>query len=132
MRRMARVLVSSCLLGERVRYHGGHAACDEDVLRRWQREGRLVPFCPEVAGGFSVPREPAEIAGGDGSDVLTGAARVVDRRGRDVTNGFLSGARACVQSAKRHGVRLAVLKEGSPSCATGAVYDGRAEDGSSD
>ncbi len=116
--------MSSCLLGERVRYHGGHAALDDEILRGWQEEGRLVLFCPEVAGGLPVPRELAELAGGDGYEVLKGLARVVDRHGRDVTSGFLSGAEACVRSALHHDVGLAVLKEGSPSCATGQIHDG--------
>lgn len=75
-----------------------------------------MPFCPEVAGGFSVPRTPAEIQRGDGHDVLRYAARVVDRNGHDVTEGFLSGAHATVRTASRHGVKLAILKDGSPSC----------------
>ena len=55
---MIKVLVSSCLLGEPVRYHGGDAACSNDILDRWKREGRLVSVCPEVAGGLPVPRPP--------------------------------------------------------------------------
>src|SRR5688572_6402988 len=62
-RRMVKVLVSACLLGERVRYNGADARCPSDVLERWAREGRLVPFCPEVAGGLPVPRPAAEIGG---------------------------------------------------------------------
>lgn len=45
---MEKVLISACLLGERVRYHGGDARIDHPVLRRWADEGRLVPVCPEV------------------------------------------------------------------------------------
>ena len=51
---MIKILISACLLGERVRYHGGDAALSDVILDRWRREGRLVPFCPEVAGGLSV------------------------------------------------------------------------------
>ena len=63
--RLERILVSSCLLGERVRYDGADANAASAALDRWQAEGRLVPFCPEVAGGLPVPRPPAEIDGGD-------------------------------------------------------------------
>jgi uncharacterized protein YbbK (DUF523 family) len=38
---MVKVLVSACLLGERVRYNGADARCASDVLDRWAREGRL-------------------------------------------------------------------------------------------
>ena len=47
------VLVSACLLGERVRYHGGDAWIAHPILERWHAEGRLVAFCPEVAGGLT-------------------------------------------------------------------------------
>src|SRR5260221_14785681 len=78
---MIKVLVSACLLGERVRYHGGDAPCPSDILDRWKLEGRLVSACPEVAGGLPVPRPPAEIAGGDGHAVLKGDAVVGDGSG---------------------------------------------------
>lgn len=58
---MQRVLVSACLLGERVRHNGEHKQSHDSVLQRWLREGRVVPFCPEVAGGLPVPRPAAEI-----------------------------------------------------------------------
>jgi uncharacterized protein YbbK (DUF523 family) len=121
---MIKVLVSSCLLGEPVRYHGGDAQCPSSILDRWKAEGRLVPICPETAGGLPVPRPPAEIAGGDGSAVLRGDACVGDSTGVDVTAAFLQGARASLETAVANGVRLAVLKDGSPSCATSYIHDG--------
>jgi uncharacterized protein YbbK (DUF523 family) len=121
---MVKVLVSACLLGERVRYHGGDAACASDVLDRWRSEGRIVPVCPETAAGLSVPRPAAEIAGGDGHAVLRAEAVVSDRSGADVTAAFVAGARAALEAANRSGARLAVLKDGSPSCGSSYVFDG--------
>ena len=121
---MIKVLVSSCLLGEPVRYHGGDARCANEILERWRAEGRVVPVCPETAAGLPVPRPPAEIAGGDGSAVLRGVATVGDSSGMDVTAVFLNGARATLEAARRGGARLAVLKDGSPSCATTYIHDG--------
>jgi uncharacterized protein YbbK (DUF523 family) len=121
---MIRVLVSSCLLGEAVRYHGGDAHCPSSILDRWREEGRLVSACPETAGGLPVPRPPAEITGGDGIAVLQGDAYVGDGTGADVTAAFLRGARATLETAVANGVRLAVLKDGSPSCATSYIHDG--------
>jgi len=121
---MIKVLVSSCLLGERVRYHGGDASCSDDILDRWKQEGRLVLVCPEVAGGLPVPRPPAEIVGGDGNAVLTKEAYVGDFSGADVTDAYLRGAQATLEAALASGVRLAVFKDGSPSCATTYIYDG--------
>ena len=121
---MIKVLVSACLLGERVRYHGGDAAFPSAVLDRWKGEGRLVPVCPEVAAGLPVPRPPAEIVGGDGHAVLTKAASVGDGTGADVTEAFLRGARVTLEAAVADGVRLAVFKDGSPSCGVTYVHDG--------
>jgi uncharacterized protein YbbK (DUF523 family) len=121
---LIRVLVSSCLLGEPVRYHGGDALCASPILDQWMAEGRIVPACPETAGGLTVPRPPAEIVGGDGRTVLQGDAYVGDITGANVTPAFLQGARATLDAALATGVRLAILKDGSPSCGTSYVYDG--------
>lgn len=120
------VLVSACLAGEPVRYNGRPVLCDHPVLARWQAEGRVLVCCPEVAGGLPVPRPPVEIeSGGDGSAVLTGGARVYERTGADVSAAFVTGATLTVQAAIAAGIRVAVLKEGSPSCGSGAIADGR-------
>ena len=116
--------MSSCLLGENVRYHGGDARLESGILDRWRDEGRLVPCCPEMAGGLPVPRPPAEIAGTDGSAVLRGEATVGDSTGTDVTSLFLHGARETLRLAQAHGARLAILKDGSPSCGVTYIHDG--------
>ena len=121
---MIRVLVSSCLLGEAVRFHGGDARLVSDILDRWRSEGRLVPACPETAAGLPVPRPPAEIAGGDGVAVLRREAYVGDSTGADVTAAFLDGARRTLEVARESGARLAVLKDGSPSCGSTYIHDG--------
>ncbi|MDU9391148.1 DUF523 domain-containing protein [Pseudomonas sp. zfem002] len=117
------VLVSACLLGQPVRYDG-RASGHPDLLRRWQAQGRVVPLCPEVAGGLPTPRPPAEIPGGQGAAVLDGDAQVVTVRGEDVSAQFLAGARQALELVRRHGIRVAVLKSGSPSCGNRLVYDG--------
>jgi uncharacterized protein YbbK (DUF523 family) len=121
---MVRVLVSACLLGERVRYDGRDAAAHDDVLARWSAEGRVVRFCPEVAGGLGVPRPAAEIRGAGGAAVLARRATVVTREGADVTDAFVLGAERALEAALANGARLAVLKQNSPSCGSTAVYDG--------
>jgi uncharacterized protein YbbK (DUF523 family) len=116
--------VSSCLLGAEVRHHGGSARIENAILQRWEREGRIVAVCPEVAGGLGTPRPPAELLGGDGVSVLRGRAEVRTREGADVSAAFVAGARHAVALATEHGVRVAVLKSVSPSCGVGLVYDG--------
>lgn len=121
---MGKVLISACLLGERVRYDARDAAVHDDVLDRWQREGRIVAICPEMAGGLPVPRPPCEIQGGEGADVLAGRAHVRTQSGADTTAAFRSGAEKALALAQRHGIRVAVLKERSPSCGSTQIYDG--------
>ena len=122
---MERILVSACLLGAKVRYHGGDARLPHPTLQRWQEEGRLVMACPEVDGGLGTPRPPAEIAGCDaGRGVLARVAFVRTAAGADVTNQFLAGASMALDAARRNGVRVAILKDGSPSCGSSLVYDG--------
>ncbi|KTT46383.1 purine nucleoside phosphorylase [Pseudomonas oryzihabitans] len=120
---MEKILVSRCLLGHRVRYDGG-AHGPFDLLGSWQAEGRIVPLCPEVAGGLPTPRPPAEIAGGQGGAVLDGQLPVLTDSGADVTAAFVAGAEAALELVARHGIRLAVLKARSPSCGNSGNYDG--------
>lgn len=121
---MIRVLVSSCLLGNPVRYNGSDAPSDKTILSRWKDEGRLVHFCPEIAAGFPTPRPPAETVGGDGKLVLIGKARVLEDTGSDVTEMFIDGAKQALAFAKNNDVRIAILTDGSPSCGSTFVYDG--------
>ena len=106
------VLVSACLMGFRCRYDGG--AQRLDCLDALRERHVLVPVCPEVMGGLPTPREPSEIRSG----------RVVTRDGRDVTEAFARGAREAEKIALACGCRCALLKERSPSCGLGRVYDG--------
>ena len=120
---MEKLLVSRCLLGHRVRYDGG-AHGPYDLLQQWQAEGRIVPLCPEVAGGLPTPRAPAEIAGGQGGDVLEGRLPVLTDSGADVTAAFIGGAEAALRLVRQHDLRIAVLKARSPSCGNTHNYDG--------
>jgi uncharacterized protein YbbK (DUF523 family) len=120
---MQKILVSRCLLGQRVRYDGG-AHGPFTVLERWQQEGRIVPLCPEVAGGLPTPRAPAEIAGGQGALVLDGQLPVLTVDGEDVTAAFVDGAEQALALVAQHGIRLALLKARSPSCGNLEAYDG--------
>lgn len=117
---MGKVLVSACLLGIECRYNGGHCQVDDLHL-----EGAAaVPFCPEEAGGLPTPREPAEIVGGSGDDVLDGQARVVTKGGVDVTRMYIAGAQAALELCRCHRIKRAILKSRSPSCGAAAIYDG--------
>ena len=108
------ILVSACLLGAPCRYDGTGKL--EPALERLRAQGHtLVPVCPEVLGRLPTPRPPAERQP-DG--------RVVTREGADVTAEYRAGAERALELARAHGCTLAVLKERSPSCGRGQIYDG--------
>ena len=121
---MIKILVSACLVGQPTRYDGGPARFRHAILDRWYQDGRIVAICPETAGGLGIPREPAEIVGGDGRAVLAGRARVVDRQGVDVSAGFTQGARELFAVAQSKKITMALLKANSPSCGNTSIYDG--------
>lgn len=109
-----KILVSQCLLGVPCRYDGQSKPAA--ALNKLAEQGHtLIPVCPEVMGGLPTPRPPAERQS-DG--------RVVNRAGADVTAEYAAGARCALETALSHGCTVAVLKEKSPSCGSGQVYDG--------
>lgn len=109
-----RVLVSACLLGVNCRYNGIPGG-DEAVKELLVREDILfIPVCPEQLGGLSTPRTPSERKG----------ERVYSFEGEDRTDAFFNGARETLRLAKMYGCEAAILKERSPSCGNGFVYDG--------
>ena len=108
------ILVSHCLLGAPCRYDGQSIPAPE--LERLREAGHtLVPVCPEVLGGMSTPRVPAEVQK-DG--------QVMDRPGKNVTLAYLSGAHQALAIARQHNCTMAILKAKSPSCGSRKIYDG--------
>ncbi|WP_371169555.1 DUF523 domain-containing protein [Aliiroseovarius sp. 2305UL8-7] len=122
---MTRLLISACLTGQPVRYDGRAKLFDHEHLERWRSAGRLVSFCPELAGGMMVPRRPAEIEPGfNGDDVLGGRARVHDDTGADVTRAFVIGAQLALDFALGQRCAYALLTENSPSCGSSVLHSG--------
>lgn len=111
---MERLLISACLLGVSCKYSGGSNALAPKILAALRERFTLVPVCPETAGGLPVPRTPGERRGG----------RVIARDGEDVTAAFEKGAETALGLARRFGCERALLKENSPSCGSGRIYDG--------
>jgi uncharacterized protein YbbK (DUF523 family) len=110
------VLVSACLLGRECRYDGSQNR-DRALERELEEQGlEAVPFCPEEHGGLGTPRPPAWIESRGADSVLDGTDRVVTDSGLDVTDEFLRGAKGALEACRLHGIRLAFLKERSPSC----------------
>ena len=107
-----KILVSACLLGVRCRYDG--KSKPHPAVERLMEQHTLIPVCGEILGGLPTPRVSAERQG----------ARVVTADGRDVTAAYRRGAEEVLRLAKLYGCKAAVLKERSPSCGSGRIYDG--------
>jgi uncharacterized protein YbbK (DUF523 family) len=105
-------LCSACLLGINCRYDGKIIPNDE-VIKLAKKE-ILIPVCPEQLGGLSTPREPAEQKG----------EKVITISGVDVTGHFVKGAEQVLTLAQIYGIKEAILKQESPSCGCGRIYNG--------
>lgn len=116
------LLVSACLIGEPVRYDG--KSCLNILLKQLVINKKAHALCPELLGGFSTPRLPAEIVGGTGQDVLNGKAIITDSSGLDVTDLYLKGAYRTLEIAQQIKASCVVLKENSPSCGSQKIYNG--------
>ena len=108
------LLISACLLGTDCKYNGGNNALPPEQLAALEAKYRLVPVCPERDGGLPTPRLPSERRGD----------RVLNREGEDVTEAFRKGAALALEAARKAGCTRALLKERSPSCGSGRIYDG--------
>ena len=106
------LLISACFVGENCKYSGGNNYTP--VVEQLKDRYELIPVCPERDGGLSTPRECSERTGD----------RVISKSGVDVTEQFVRGAEIALKAAVRCGCKKALLKERSPSCGSGGIYDG--------
>lgn len=107
-----KIAVSSCLLGINCKYNG--SSNYNEAIMQLQDEYELIPICPEVLGGLSTPRIPAERIGD----------KVINKEEIDVTNNYHLGALKALEILKKENIDIAILKSKSPSCGKGYIYDG--------
>ena len=109
---MEKILISACLVGDNVKYNGGNNLSPkiDALLEKYE----LIPFCPEVEGGLSIPRTPAERKDG----------RVINQDGEDVTDAYYRGAELAFNICLYLKIKKVILKEKSPSCGSKIIYDG--------
>ncbi|HIP58810.1 MAG TPA: DUF523 domain-containing protein [Campylobacterales bacterium] len=106
-----KILISACLLGERVRFDGKIKNYNLSALENYE----LIACCPEVDGGLPTPRLPSEMQ-------LDG--NVINSAGIDISYEFNFGANLALNTANFHNIQVAILKSKSPSCSNKMVYDG--------
>ena len=114
---MEKILISSCLIGEKVKYNGKDNLLENSVLELLMKNYQLIPFCPEVEGGLPIPRVPCEI-------ISTNPIKIINKIGEDKTAHFLKGAEKTLQLCKKEKIKIAILKANSPSCSNNKIYDG--------
>ncbi len=112
MRNKNMKICSACLLGIKCRYDGKDKK-NKKVINLSKKE-ILIPVCPEQLGGLSTPREPAEQKG----------KKVFTKSGKNVSKNFEKGAREVLKIVKLYCVKEAILKQKSPSCGCGQIYNG--------
>ena len=112
---MKSILISACLLGVACRYDGLSKPLDKEIIGKLREQYHLIPVCPEVMGGLPTPRIPAEISS-DG--------KVFRQDGLDVTENYIRGAKEALRLAEIFQCDTALMKEKSPSCGAGKIYDG--------
>lgn len=115
-------LISACLCGVNCKYNGANNS-DPCFLALLEQD-KVLPVCPEQLGGLSTPRPACEIAGGTGTDVLQGKAKIINKDGEDCTAAFIKGAQESLALAQKTGITEAILQSRSPSCGSGKIYDG--------
>jgi len=106
------IAVSACLLGYNCKYNGLNNKNEKVIALA--NHYNLCPICPEVYGELGTPRAPSEI-------VLD---KVINKYGKNVTSNFNLGAKLAYEICEIRGIKYAVLKEKSPSCGCGLIYDG--------
>jgi uncharacterized protein YbgA (DUF1722 family)/uncharacterized protein YbbK (DUF523 family) len=105
-----RVGISTCLLGENVRFDGGHKL-DQYAVGTLGQYVEWVPVCPELEMGLGVPREALRLVGDpEAPRLLTVKSRV------DHTDRMLAWAQARVEELRRLDLDGYILKSKSPSC----------------
>ena len=107
-----KIIVSACLLGDNVKYDGTNNKNNE--LIKFLDSYEIIKVCPEVFGGLSIPRIPSEIKNN----------KVINKEKNDVTREFIEGANKTLEIAKANDIKVAILKDGSPSCGSINIYDG--------
>lgn len=112
---MENILISACLLGVACRYDGCRKPLPTAVIEKLQQQYHLIPICPEIMGGLPTPRIPSEIQQN---------RKVLRSDGADVTENYQKGAEEALRLAKLFHCERALLKEKSPSCGSGKIYDG--------
>ena len=109
-----KIVCSACLLGADCKYDGGNNYSEKLASFIRKHECQVIPVCPEVMGGLSVPRIPCDIRNG----------KVCNRNGEDVHEAFVQGARNALQVVKNENPDRVILQSRSPSCGCKEVYDG--------
>lgn len=100
------------MLGIKCKYNG--LSNYNEQINSLKEKYEFIPICPEVLGGLSIPRIPAEIKD----------SKVINKDNIDVTKNYIEGAEKALKILKEHDIKIVILKSKSPSCGYREIYDG--------
>lgn len=107
-----KIAVSACLLGHNCKYSGGNNR--SQAVLDYIKGHKVIPVCPETAGGLPTPRIPVELRDG----------KAINANGEDVTEFFRKGVEKTLEKLAGETIDLAILQPRSPSCGCKQIYDG--------
>lgn len=110
------IAISSCVVGEACRFDGTNQELEKAL--QLEKYGNIIRVCPEVLAGLPTPRPPAEI------QVINNETIVRSKNNIDVTLEFKKGASKTLEICKSNNIRYVILKDRSPSCGKGQIYNG--------
>lgn len=111
---MIKIFVSPCLRGYNVKYNGKNNLNANLMLLLKQFDVKIYSLCPEVSGGLNIPRDPCEIKDND----------VINNKGISCKREYEQGAKNALKLCQDENIKIAILKENSPSCGSNYIYDG--------
>ena len=109
------IIVSACLLGIKCKYDGS-SNLNPKLIKKLAKY-HFLPICPEQLGGLTTPRKSAEILD----------RKVYDVSGKNVSEAFRLGAKEALKISEITNCKIAILKDGSPSCGVYSIYNGKHE-----
>jgi len=115
MKKKMKIAISTCLLGESVRYDGGHKR-DDEILKTFGNSVEWIGICPETECGLPVPRESMRIDGRPDCLLLIG-----NETGKDYTPQLKKWIKMRLRNLEAEGIHGYIFKSRSPSCGLNTV-----------
>lgn len=112
-----KILISSCLIGKKARWHGRKTSSQEALnFLKKHPEAQVIDICPEILGGLPCPRLPVKRVKGRIFETVPDKKKRKFYTGREVMAFFEAGAKKSLEIALREKPDICLLCKWSPSC----------------